>query len=78
MNKHNQIASRSPQTNNTNNYNNNSGWDLSKDNSSILVENEINKVNIEFLRGQMDKVLVDIEKLKDQNREMKYTNGNSQ
>jgi len=24
----------------------------------------------------MDKVLVDIEKLKDQNREMKYTNGN--
>ena len=38
----------------------------------------LNKVNIEFLRGQMDKVLVDIEKLKDQNREMKYTNGNSQ
>ena len=36
----------------------------------------LNKVNIEFLRGQMDKVLVDIEKLKDQNREMKYTNGN--
>ena len=38
----------------------------------------LNKVNIEFLRGQMDKVLIDIEKLKDQNREMKYTNGNSQ
>ena len=38
----------------------------------------LNKVNIEFLRGQMDKVLVDIEKLKDANREMKYTNGNSQ
>ena len=37
----------------------------------------LNKVNIEFLRGQMDKVLVDIEKLKDQNREMKYTNGNA-
>ena len=36
----------------------------------------LNKVNIEFLRGQMDKVLVDIEKLKDANREMKYTNGN--
>ena len=35
----------------------------------------LNKVNIEFLRKQMDKVLVDIEKLKDQNREMKYTNG---
>ena len=38
----------------------------------------LNKVNIEFLRKQMDKVLVDIEKLKDANREMKYTNGNSQ
>ncbi len=35
----------------------------------------LNKVNIEFLRKQMDKVLIDIEKLKDQNREMKYTNG---
>ena len=38
----------------------------------------LNKVNIEFLRKQMDKVLVDIEKLKDANREMKYTNGGSQ
>ena len=38
----------------------------------------LNKVNIEFLRKQMDKVLVDIEKLKDANREMKYTNGNNQ
>ena len=38
----------------------------------------LNKVNIEFLRGQMDKVLIDIEKLKDANREMKYTNGGSQ
>ena len=37
----------------------------------------LNKVNIEFLRKQMDKVLIDIEKLKDQNREMKYTNGSS-
>ena len=36
----------------------------------------LNKVNIEFLRKQMDKVLEDIEKLKDANREMKYTNGN--
>ena len=35
----------------------------------------LNKVNIEFLRGQMDKVLVDMEKLKDANREMRYTNG---
>ena len=38
----------------------------------------LNKVNIEFLRKQMDKVLEDIEKLKDANREIKYTNGNSQ
>ena len=38
----------------------------------------LNKVNIEFLTKQMDKVLIDIEKLKDANREMKYTNGNSQ
>ena len=30
----------------------------------------LNKVNIEFLRKQMDKVLVDIEKLKDSNREL--------
>ena len=36
----------------------------------------LNKVNIEFLRKQMDKALEDIEKLKDANREMKYTNGN--
>ena len=36
----------------------------------------LNKVNIEFLRKQMDKVLEDIEKLKDQNRDMHYkTNG---
>ena len=38
----------------------------------------LNKVNIEFLRKQMDKVLQDIEKLKDSNREMKYTNGSGQ
>ena len=37
----------------------------------------LNKVNIEFLRKQMDKVLEDIEKLKDQNREMHYKNGSS-
>jgi len=36
----------------------------------------LNKVNIEFLQKQMEKVLIDIEKLKDSNREMKYTNGN--
>ena len=35
----------------------------------------LNKVNIEFLRKQMDKVLQDIEKLKDANREIHYKNG---
>ena len=35
----------------------------------------LNEVNIEFLTKQMDKVLNDIEKLKDANREIKY-NGN--
>jgi hypothetical protein len=34
-----------------------------------------NRINIEFLQGQMTKVLKDIEKLKDKNREM-YYNGN--
>jgi len=34
-----------------------------------------NRINIEFLQGQMDKVLEDIEALKDKNREMYYTNG---
>ena len=35
----------------------------------------LNKVNIEFLTKQMEKVVVDIEKLKDANRDIKY-NGN--
>ena len=37
----------------------------------------LNKVNIEFLRKQMDKVLNDIEKLKDASREMHYKNGST-
>jgi hypothetical protein len=37
----------------------------------------LNKVNIEFLTKQMDKVLVDIEKLKDANRDLGYKNGNN-
>jgi hypothetical protein len=36
-----------------------------------------NRVNIEFLQKQMDKVLSDIEKLKDANREIHYKNGNA-
>ncbi len=35
----------------------------------------LNKVNIEFLQKQMDKVLEDIEELKDSNREIHYKNG---
>jgi hypothetical protein len=35
-----------------------------------------NKINIEFLQKQMEKVLIDIETLKDKNREMHYKNGN--
>ena len=38
--------------------------------------NMTNKVNIQFLTKQMEKALIDIEKLKDSNREIKYTNGN--
>ena len=38
----------------------------------------LNKVNIEFLRKQMDKVLTDIESLKDKARDMHYKNGNGQ
>jgi len=38
----------------------------------------LNKVNIEFLRRQMDKVLEDIEELKDSNREIHYKNGNKE
>ena len=34
-----------------------------------------NKVNIEFLTKQMEKVLIDIEELKDSNREIHYKNG---
>ena len=37
-----------------------------------------NKVNIEFIRKQLDKALIDIEELKDKNREIVYKNGNGQ
>ena len=37
-----------------------------------------NKINIEFLQKQVEKMMVDIEKLKDANREIKYTNGNGE
>ena len=35
-----------------------------------------NKINIEFLNEQMDKAVDNIEKLKDADRDIKYTNGN--
>jgi len=39
-------------------------------------QNMTNKVNIEFLREQLDKALRDIEKLKDKQREFANGNGN--
>ena len=39
-------------------------------------ENADNKINIEFMKEQLDKALTNIEKLKDADRDMKYTNGN--
>ena len=53
-------------------------WDGEIKEHRIQESMALNKVNIEFLRKQMDKVLEDIERLKDSNREMKYTNGNGQ
>ena len=38
--------------------------------------NMSNKIKIEFIESQLKKALEDIKKLKDANREMKYTNGN--
>ena len=37
-----------------------------------------NKINIEFLREQMDKAMINIEKLKDADREIVYKNGNDE
>ena len=37
-----------------------------------------NKVNIEFLQKQVEKMLEDIEVLKDKNREIVYKNGATQ
>jgi len=49
--------------------------DLYKTTDKLIDSMSLNKVNIEFLRKQMDKVLMDIEKLKDANREIHYKNG---
>ena len=53
--------------------------DLYKQVEKLQVKQESgmhNKVNIEFLQKQVEKLLDDVEKLKDANREIKYTNGN--
>ena len=41
-----------------------------------LEQNMTNKVNIEFLKTQLEKALSDIEELKDADREIVYKNGN--
>ena len=43
-----------------------------------LEQNMTNKVNIEFLQKQVEKMLEDIEVLKDKNREIVYKNGGTQ
>tara|TARA_R100000353_G_C6497514_1_gene193342 strand:+ start:1019 stop:1444 length:426 start_codon:yes stop_codon:yes gene_type:complete len=44
---------------------------------SQLEDGMHNKVNIEFLQKQVTKLQEDVEKLKDGQRDMKYTNGNN-
>ena len=39
-------------------------------------ENADNKINIDFLKEQMEKAQMNIEKLKDADREITYKNGN--
>ena len=43
---------------------------------AVLEKNMENRVNIEFLQKQVEKIAKDIEKLKDADRDIKYTNGN--
>ena len=53
--------------------------DLYKTTEKLTINQEINtsnKLRIEFMERQISKMLDDIEKLKDANREIKYTNGN--
>jgi hypothetical protein len=40
--------------------------------------NKSNKIKIEFKEGQINKLLTDVEELKDKNREIVYKNGNGQ
>jgi len=53
--------------------------DLYKTTEKLTINQEMNtsnKLRIEFMEKQISKMLDDIEKLKDANREIKYTNGN--
>ena len=43
---------------------------------AVLEKNMENKVNIQFLQKQVEKIAKDIEKLKDADRDIKYPNGN--
>ena len=43
---------------------------------ATLEKNMENKVNIQFLQKLVEKIAKDIEKLKDADRDIKYTNGN--
>jgi TolA-binding protein len=52
---------------------------LFKDVEKIKTNQEMNtsnKLRIEFIEEQVKKMLIDIEKLKDSNREIKFSNGN--
>ena len=55
--------------------------DLYKQVEKLQVQQEAgmhNKVNIEFLQKQVEKLLEDVEELKDKARDMHYKNGNGQ
>ena len=55
--------------------------DLYKSVEKLQIQQEAgmhNKVNIEFIKTQLEKALFDIEELKDKARDMHYKNGNGQ
>jgi len=55
--------------------------DLYKSVEKLQIQQEAgmhNKVNIEFIKTQLEKALSDIEELKDKARDMHYKNGNGQ
>jgi hypothetical protein len=51
---------------------------LPADSEQYMIDSMMNnRINIEFLQKQMDKVLKDIESLKDKNRDMYYNGSNT-